>query len=376
MEIVDIETIEFTYESTKTTDEKGHAHPGGAHEATQTLTRVAIDGGPDGYCVGGHRESNDLLTEYLVGRDPLEREQIWERMVRTQRLNKGVLADDRIAAIDCALWDVAGKRTDLPVYKLLGGHRDRVPAYGSTMVGDDDPDGLGTPEAYAEFAEELVAQGYTAVKLHTWMPPYSADVERDIAAARAVRERVGPDVDLMVDAHHYYSRSEAFCLGEALDDLEYLWIEEPMNEYSMSSYEWLTRELDIPVIGPETAAGKMQTRAEWIKRDVADISRVGVTDVGGLTPAIKTVNLCEAFGVRCEVHGGNAANLHLLGSMTIPGEYYERGLLHPMFDYESATPWLKEPIDPLDEEGHAQVPRTPGLGYDFDWDFIEANRVD
>lgn len=375
MEIADIETIEFTYQSSKVRDEKGHSHPGDPHEASQTITRVAVDGGLDGYCVGGHQEANDLLSEYLVGEDPLEREQIWQRMARTQRINKGTLADDRISAIDCALWDIAGKHVDLPVYKLLGGHRERVPAYGSTMVGDDDPDGLGTPEAYADFAEELVEQGYPAVKLHTWMPPYSDDVEQDIEAARAVRERVGPDIDLMVDAHHYYSRTEAYRLGEALDELNYLWIEEPMDEYSMSSYEWLTRELDIPVIGPETAEGKIQTRAEWIKRDIADISRVGVTDVGGLTPAIKTVHLCEAFNVRCEAHGGNAGNLHLLGAMANPGEYYERGLLHPKYDYESATPWLTELIDPLNSEGHVRLPQDPGLGYDFDWDFIEANRV-
>jgi L-alanine-DL-glutamate epimerase-like enolase superfamily enzyme len=376
MEIDGIETIEFRYESTKTRDEKGHGHPGEPREATKTVTRVAVEGGPDGYCVGGHREANDRLTGYLVGEDPLEREQIWQRMERTQRLYKGMLADGRISAIDCALWDVAGKHAGLPVYKLLGGHRDRVPAYASTMVGDDDPDGLGTPGAYADFAQELVDQGHPAVKLDTWMPPYSADVERDIEAARAVRERVGPDVDLMVDAHHYYSRTEAYRLGEALDDLDYLWIEEPMNEYSMSAYEWLTRELDIPVIGPETAEGRMQTRAEWIKRDIADISRVGVTDVGGLTPAVKTVNLCEAFNVRCEVHGGNAANLHLLGAMASPGEYYERGLLHPKYDYESSTPWLCEPLDVIDDEGYVQVPQEPGLGYDFDWEVIDSNRTD
>lgn len=156
MEIDDIETIEFRYESTKTRDEKGHGHPGEPREATKTVTRVAVEGGPDGYCVGGHREANDRLTGYLVGEDPLEREQIWQRMERTQRLHKGTLADGRISAIDCALWDVAGKHAGLPVYKLLGGHRDRVPAYASTMVGDDDPDGLGTPGAYADFAEELV----------------------------------------------------------------------------------------------------------------------------------------------------------------------------------------------------------------------------
>ena len=156
------------------------------------------------------------------------------------------------------------------------------------MVGDGDPDGLGTPQAYADFAVELVDQGYRAVKLHTWMPPYDADPDRVIEACRVVRETVGPEVDLILDSHHYYSRTEAQRIGRALSDLDFKWFEEPMDEHSMSSYEWLTGTVDVPVVGPETAEGQMYTRAEWIKRDVADISRVGVNDVGGLTPAIRS----------------------------------------------------------------------------------------
>ena len=119
----------------------------------------------------------------------------------------------------------------------------------------------------------------------------------------------------------------------------------------------------------------MYTRAEWIVRGASDISRVGVFDVGGLTPSVKTVHLCEAFGMRIEVHGGGAGNLQLLGSMAIPGEYYERGLLHPHVDYEAQKPWLKEPIDPIDGEGYVQISQKPGLGEEIDWDFIKENTV-
>lgn len=243
------------------------------------------------------------------------------------------------------------------------------------MVGDDDPDGLGSPEAYADFAEELVAEGYQAVKLHTWMPPFGDDPEQDIAACRAVRERVGDGIDLMLDAHHFYSRSEAKKIGKALEDLDFRWIEEPMDEHSMSSYEWLSNELDIAVVGPETAEGRMHTRAEWIKRDIADIIRVGVYDVGGLTPALKAVGLCESFNIECEIHGRDAPNLQLLGTMAFPGRYYERGLLHPKHDYETYFPGLEHPPDEIDDNGVVELPKTPGLGYAFDWDYIDANRV-
>jgi L-alanine-DL-glutamate epimerase-like enolase superfamily enzyme len=376
MEIQDVETIQFAYDAYKTRDEKGHSHP--AEEPTETvgtITRVVTDEG-DGYCLGGHPDTADVAADHLVGEHPLERERLWQHLMRAQRINSVALADGRLAAVDAALWDFAGRYLDQPVYRLLGGGREKIPAYASTMVGDDDPDGLGTPEAYADFAADLVERGYRAIKLHTWMPPYSEDPERDLEAARAVREAVGPDIDLMVDAHHYYSRQEAKTLGEGLDELDYRWIEEPMDEHSMSSYEWLTDELDIAVIGPETAEGKMQTRAEWIKRGIADISRVGVFDVGGITPAWKVVGLCESFGVQCEVHGGGPANLALCAAMPIEGEYYERGLLHPDYDYESPAPYMNSLSDPLDDEGYVHVSQESGLGWDFDWDYIEANRVD
>lgn len=148
-----------------------------------------------------------------------------------------------------------------------------------------------------------------------------------------------------------------------------------MDEHSISSYVWLTEQLDIAVLGPETAEGKMFTRAEWIVRGASDISRGGVGDVGGITPLMKVAHLAESFGMAMEVHGGGAGNLHALGAMGIPGEFYERGLLHPFVDYEKREPWLNSPIDPLDSEGYVHLPQSPGLGYDINFDFINRNAV-
>jgi L-alanine-DL-glutamate epimerase-like enolase superfamily enzyme len=376
MEISDVETIEFSCESAKARDEKGHAHPGPPVERVRRITRVAVDGGPDGYCLGGHRPTNDLASETLAGEDPRERERIRRRLRRMGRLRRATLSETTVSRVDCALWDAAGKHYGEPVFRLLGGHRERVPAYASTMVGDDDPDGLGTPEAYADFAETLVDRGYPAVKLHTWMPPYDADPERVVAACRAVRDRVGVEVELMLDSHHFYARTEAKRIGDALADLGFAWFEEPMDEHSVGSYEWLTDEVDVPVVGPETAEGGAQTRAEWLRRDAADVGRVGVHDVGGITPALKAIHAYEAFGVECELHGGNLPNLHLLAAMAESGRYYERGLLHPDYDYEGARPYLETPLDPLDDDGRVRVPDSPGLGYDFDWTFVAENRVE
>lgn len=374
MRIRDIELIAFKYRSKVVQDAEGHTHPGPEHDATMTLCHIIADDGAEGYCFGGQPAMLEPAKQILLGEDPLNRERIWQRLRQFRRAHRVALNDRNIGVLDMALWDLAGRVAGMPVYKLLGGYRDVVPAYASTMCGDDIPGGLDTPEHYADFAEACAAQGYKAFKLHTWMAPLGPDAKHDVAACAAVRKRVGPDIHLMLDCHHDYSRMEALYIGRALEELGYHWFEEPMNEASMSSYIWLSEQLDIPVVGPETMEGQFYTRAEWIVNHASDISRYDV-GLGGITASMKCVHLCEAHGVAMEVHGGGHGNLHVLGAMGIPGEYYERGLLHPHFDYESAQPWLNTRCDAIDAQGNVHLPQAPGLGLDINWDFIKRNRI-
>jgi L-alanine-DL-glutamate epimerase-like enolase superfamily enzyme len=245
------------------------------------------------------------------------------------------------------------------------------------MCGDDLENGLATPEDYARFAEWAVKErGYPAYKLHTWQPPYDGapNVKRDLEACAAVREAVGPDVPLMLDPYHYYTRKEALALAHGLEKLDYAWMEEPMDEHSMSSYIWLCENTSLDICGPETAEGKMFTRAEWIKAGACDIVRGGVGDLGGLTPLMKVAHLSEAFGMNMEVHGGGVGNLHAMCACE-NAWLYERGLLHPFIDYEEPKPWLNKLIDPMDDEGFVHVPQEPGLGMDINFDYIKENLV-
>jgi L-alanine-DL-glutamate epimerase-like enolase superfamily enzyme len=378
MKIVDVIVESFHCKSRIVRDSEGHTHPGLEHDATQTLLRIMTDAGVEGYSFGASRGPIERIVKpILLGQDPFYRERIWQQLRERQRLNLATLYDGVLAHVDMALWDLAGRAVGQPVYKLLGGFRDKVRAYASTMCGDDLPGGLDTPEAYARFALDCKAQGYTAFKLHTWQPPIpgAPDVKRDIAACAAVREAVGPDMALMLDPFHFYSREEALILGRGLEKLDYRWMEEPMDEHSTSSYVWLTEQLDLPICGPETAEGKMQTRAEWIVRGAADISRGGVGDLGGISPLMKAVHLAEAFGMSLEVHGGGPGNLHALCAMGIPGAYYERGLLHPFVDYEQPAPWLNAIADPMDDQGYVYVSQRPGLGQEINFEYIREHRV-
>ncbi len=380
MKITDITVERFRTTGRTVADADGHGHPAPEpYATTSSLTRIHTDEGVEGICIGGSAAAiESIVKPLLVGRDPFFREAIWHAMNERQRLHKGTLSDRVLATVDMALWDLAGKALHMPVYKLLGATRTKVPAYASTMCGDELPGGLSTPAEFAAFAVTCKERGYPGFKLHTWQPPISwaPNPKMDIAACAAVREAVGPDIKLMLDPFHFYSREQARYLGRELEKLDYHWIEEPMDEQSMGSYKWLTDELDIAVVGPETMEGKMFTRAEWIVHGASDISRAGVGDVGGLTPLMKTIHLCEAHGVACEIHGGGPGNLAALCAMNIQGEFYERGLLHPFIDYEEPPPHLHAIADPLDADGNVTISDEPGLGWDINWDWVQANRVD
>ena len=205
MKIVDLVTRTFRYTAHTSRDSEGHTHPGPPSEATQTLLEVVTDAGASGYCFGTAPDViAHVVKPLLVGHDPLGRERIWQHLVEMQRGNRG-LTDRVLASVDQALWDLAGRALGQPVYKLLGGAREKVLAYASTMCGDELPGGLDSPEAYAAYALACKGRGYQAFKIHTRMPPIAGtpSVREDIAICTAVREAVGPDMALMLDSFHY-----------------------------------------------------------------------------------------------------------------------------------------------------------------------------
>nr|HEK5591237.1 enolase [Klebsiella pneumoniae] len=148
-----------------------------------------------------------------------------------------------------------------------------------------------------------------------------------------------PDIDLMIDGYHWYSRAEALWIGKELEKLNFAWFEEPMEEDSMSSYAWLAENLSIPIVGPESFGGKHHMRAEWVKAGACDILRAGANGVGGITPTMKVAALAESFGMDCEVHGNGAASLAVVGAIR-NCRWYERGLLHPFLDYDEPAAYL------------------------------------
>lgn len=384
MEITEVEVIPFTVER----DEFQNGGTTTRVEHTQTVTRVATDAGVEGYCLGGgvHGDRDGLQpssredVEYvgetrLVGEDPFDREKFWRWAWGFNR------EETTLSVLDIALWDLQGRAFDVPAYKLAGGCRERVKAYASTFPN------MGPPETYADHAEACLEQGYDAYKIHPYygwdpetgenVPSRPSHVEADVEACRAVHERVGDEMELLYDPWGTYgSYEEALEVGRALEEMDFGWFEHPMNEHRVQSYEKLTRELDVPVLSPEIVDGSIFSRADWISREAADMVRIDALR-GGITGCLKMAAICEAYNVRCEIHMSGFANLQALAATSEDTcTYYERGLLAPEIDYETPPPYMASIPDPLDDEGYVAVPEGPGMGYDLDWDYIEAHRAD
>ena len=383
MKIVDVEVIPFrTF-----TDRFENGKPVPKKEIRQTVTRVACDDGAEGYCLGGqyHGEHDgvDVVNEaaithrikpMLIGCDPLDREKFWHWMWAAK------MPEHALSAVDVALWDLAARAAGLPLYKYLGGCRDRVIAYGSTYPN------MGQPRDYADHALECKKLGYPAYKIHPYyywdpgtgnpVPGRPSHVKWDLEVCHLVREAVGDEMVLMYDPWGtYHTISDALRVGRELEKLGFYWYEHPMPEYRVENYVTLSRELTIPICSPEIIEGSLYTRADWIRRGASDISRID-TIRGGITGAMKMAAICEAYGVRCELHMSGLANLQVLGATSEDVcEYYERGLLAPGVDYDAVPEYLEDASDPLESDGTVALPSRPGLGHTFRWDYINEHRV-
>lgn len=381
IKIESLRAVEFTHPTRRSVDAAGHSHPGPLGTGRLALLSIRSTDGVEGHCfappqVVRPHVLDQFVRRVLVGGNALHREKLWAELEHWQRGSAGQLTDRALGAVDSALYDLIGRTLGVPVYQLLGGYRDKLPAYGSTMCGDELRGGLSTPEEYADFALQLVERGYKAIKLHTWMPPvsFAPSVAMDIKACTAVRRAVGPDIELMLDGYHEYSRTDALRIGRALEELNFAWFEEMMNEQSTASYAWLAGQLDVPILGPESLSGKHYARAGWVTAQASDILRAGVTGCGGIGPTMKVAALAESFGMNCEVHGNGAPNLAVCGAIR-NCRWYERGLLHPFLDYEEVPAYMNALVDPMDKDGFVHLPQAPGLGEDINFDYIAKHTV-
>lgn len=372
MEITEIEIHEFTYRiedvGARPDGELVYV-PGSSVEPPGYVLTVRTADGTEGYyrahmwTAVGVAQIKAVASKFLIGRDPLNRTSIWHDLRRQLRHTD----HNALGAIDNALWDLAGRHFGTSISTLLGGRvRDRVPAYASTMSGNPERD---PPERYADFAEECLDRGYPAFKIH----PHG-DPDADIAICRAVAERVGDAMDLMLDPSSCYgSFEEAVRVGKVLDELDFFWYEDPLRDTGDSVYAMrrLAAELETPLLGIEQSRTEPFGAFTHLTNDALEMVRVDAHLGGGLTSAQKICHTVETAGLDVEPHVGGPEHLHLTATLR-NAHYFEHGLLHPEvgFEWYNDQGYVGE-VEVIDDEGTVAVPDGPGMGVEIDWDFVE-----
>jgi D-galactarolactone cycloisomerase len=309
------------------------------------------------------------VNEQLAGKDPFDVE---AHAARLAYYGRGQ-ARRGSASVDIALWDLIGKASGQPLYKLWGGGKERVLVYASTIQ-------LSTPERAASLAAELLDEGWQAIKLRL----HHETLAEDVRTAEAVRAEVGERMEIMADANQAQSPGtwqpgvrwdleRAVETARELGRLRCCWLEEPLPRYAFDELAELNREVELPIAGGENNSGLHEFR--WmLERGVYDILQPDSRVSGGITELRKIGALAASFGKRVVPHHGGGgigavAHLHLVASWP-HAPYVE--LLHepPIGSYEHRFGIFRDPPR-VDATGHLSLPQGPGLGVEIDPDLVE-----
>ena len=373
--ITALETITYEYELANATfDEHGFNvvyHPEETLASEASILRIHTADGTVGETSGAVGRAT---ATYLLGKDPLDRERHWSEIRRAHRQSR----TGDIGSVDVALWDLAGKYADLSVADLLGRYRKNLPCYASTPHGDENG-GLDSPEAYADFAESCRGLGYPAFKIHGWGgSDESRDLQREIDTVHAVGDRVGTDMDLMLDpACEYETFLDALKVGRACDEQTFTWYEDPYrdNGTSQHAHRQLRERLDTPLLMTEHVQG-LEPHTDVIANEATDFVRGDLYH--GITGLMKVARVAEGFGLDVELHGPGPAMRQCMAAVRNTN-YYEMGLVHPDWSHHHGpTPYesYRDGLHAVDGNGCVSVPRGPGLGVSFDWEYVEARETD
>jgi D-galactarolactone cycloisomerase len=334
------------------------------------LVKITTDSGEYGWGEGYGpadlvKSAIDFYRPLIIDKDPLQQETLWQKMYlrSLDHSRKGIMLS-ALSAIDIALWDLKGKVLDQPVSILLGGRkRTRVRAYATGMYFSDVEN---LPATLADEAKLYRDAGFDAIKMKVGL-----GVKEDVMNVEAVREVLGPDVELMVDANHAFSLREAVQLARKLEPLDISWFEEPMSPDDYTGQGELRQRTSIPIAGGECeylCCGFLQL----FKNRCVDIAQPDVCGAGGITEAKKIMSLAQVFGVELVPHSWGtgiafSAAMHLMSNWdNVPGRLKEP---EPLIEYDRTENLLRdELVKPrfVASEGRIDVPAGPGLGVDVD----------
>ncbi len=306
------------------------------------LLRLCADDGTEGWAPGVPSPLAEALIDacqpVLVGQSPWERDRLWQACRAAGQ--RAELAPAAWGHVDIALWDLLARAQGLPLFRAMGGFRDRIPIY---RVGSEtrDPD-VVVAEAEAARAEGALGYGLQAV---------CAEATPDLL--RAIRSEVGADFRILCDGGQRFDLEDALRIGRALEAIDGHWFAEPLRDGDVGRLQKLSDALSLPVVAGAFMGDSMPSGTRALSTRAVDRLRVNALDVGGLTAALKLARGAEALQMNCEIHSRSPYGLY--ASAHVMGAVRNAELL--------AVGALPDGFEPLTlSEGYLQLPSEPGLG--------------
>jgi len=353
----------------------------GGH-ANWTFVKLYTDSGLTGVGEASLERNDEVVVkaletfrDFLVGQDPFQIEYIWNALYKQTFKYGQLIILTALSGIEQALWDIKGKALGVPVYELLGGKlRDKARAYANawafqkvvtSMTAED------TPDSIAQNALKMVDKGFTAMK---WDPfreggqvIQRSEEEFALACVKAVREAVGPSVDILIECHGRFNMHSAVRIAHKLEPYDPFFYEEPIPPDNLDALAALQRSINLPIATGE----RLYTRWEFrplFEKNAAQIIQPDICNVGGIWELRKIAAMAEAYYVSVQPHNSNGpvqtiASLHLDAS--IPNFVFQE-FFYPYLDMYNEI--LTEPI--IYKDGYLEIPTSPGLGTDIREDVI------
>ncbi len=313
------------------------------------------------------------LTRYLIGRSPMHIKHFMQVAYDDFAARRGAMdLYSALSGIEQALWDIVGKKLGAPVYTLLGGAcRDKIRVYANGWSG-----GARTPEALAEKAQQVVARGFTALKFDPvpgpWRTFVSKEVERHtVRNVQAVREAVGPDVDILVEMHRRLAPMHAVKIARDLEPYHPFWYEEPVLAENLDALAAVKRAINIPLVTGEELYTKFEFR-EVFEKQAVDIINPDVCNVGGILELKEIAAMAEPYFVAVSPHNYNSTTVGLAATLQVSAcipnflitEYFVN---LEAFGHTIAT----QPFEVVNS--YIALPETPGLGIELDEEALAAH---
>ena len=337
------------------------------------FVKVETDGGPHGWgeCyTQADRDTSivalvEALGRYVVGREASDITHFVHMAYNDFSAKRGAMDFwSAVSGIEQALWDIAGKKHGVPVYELLGGRcRDRIRVYANGWYPH------GTPAEYADAAKATVGRGFNALKFDPFPGPWRTHISREteeqaIATVAAVRDAVGPDVDLLIEVHRRLAPMHAIRIGRALERFRPFWFEEPVSSTNLEALAECRRELNLPIVTGEELYSRAEFRRVFELR-AADIINPDVCNCGGILELRAIAQMAEPSFVTVSPHNYNSTTVGLAATLQIAAAIPNFLITEYFVNFEARGRDIARPGFVV-QDGYITVPSTPGLGIELD----------